>query len=461
MDTRSKQKKALDQVSTESSDEEQTEMLPQGNFEAAGGSAEGLPVQSFTPEGERAPSPVRGRRSMDSQVSQSGGVPPMDMWAEMHNFFSKQMALMTTLVQQQQAFAPPSQGLRSGRVCLGGADPADFPFYQAGEDISEFFLIFEQACVDQSLDKKYWMKILRTQGKGELRSLMCKLPRELADDYENFVKLATAQFALSTRACYQKFETLTKKSKETFSALSARTAQAMDLWIAAAKANTFEQLRTVYTLEKFYKMLPRELAAAVRGKKPKSLQEAGHYADELDSFQDKEELPKAYVKKLGNYKGNQPAGGGSEWKKKTWPSVVKSEDKGESSVPAAVPVRPSVYQPSKAVLENLCFLCKQPGHRKDQCSQLIKKQNVRVSKGTKIAVVQRARDYEEPGGQSSPEISRWSSSDSNSDQDWEFSAPSTENSPITQRKGSKQTPAEIKFNHPSGSIPLTQDGPSD
>ncbi|XP_061473045.1 uncharacterized protein LOC133380227 [Rhineura floridana] len=296
---------------------------------------------------------------MESQASQSGGVPPMHMWAEMHNFFSKQMVLMATLVQQQQAYAPPSQELRSGRVCLGGADPADFPFYQAGEDISEFFLIFEQASLDQSLDKKYWMKILRTQGKGELRSLMCKLPRELADDYENFVKLATVQFALSTRACYQKFETFQKKPKETFSALSARTAQAMDLWIAAAKANTFEQLRTVYTLEKFYKMLLKELAAAVRGKKPKSIQEAGHHADELDSFQDKDEPPKAYVKKPGNVKGSQQAGGGNEWKKKPWPPVVKSEERGESSASAtavASTAHPTAYQPSKAVLENLFFM---------------------------------------------------------------------------------------------------------
>src|SRR5271156_2394080 len=108
----------------------------------------------------------------------------------------------------------------------------------------------------------------------------------MCQNYE-FVKQKLLEgFYLGPENYRKEFNRMERNYKENFKDYAVHLNDIFNKWLQGLKCESFEEIKQLLLLEKFYSSVPKELVAFLKDHKLKQLDEVSKLADQLDSYRD-------------------------------------------------------------------------------------------------------------------------------------------------------------------------------
>ena len=239
-----------------------------------------------------------------------------------------------------------------------------------GEDIDDYFRIFEMTAKAQSIPEEEWVGNLVPKLTEKAKSIYLEIPDPLAQNYENTKSIIIKGYQLTADHYRYRFRTSEKKPDEDFVQWGYRTRRYLNRWMAVAEATGDpEKILEQFMIERLLDAVSPELRAWLKEQKPQTTEELGNLAN-LHVQSRKGPLVEGryatYSKSKGLSHQNPPH-----------PKEESTNKEFESRLqPKPVPSTPTLSRRTGRTPVT-CFKCGKPGHMSFNC----RKSNSRPAQG--------------------------------------------------------------------------------
>ena len=149
-----------------------------------------------------------------------------------------------------------------------------------GEDIDDYFRIFEMTAKAQFLPKREWIGNLIPKLTEKAKTVYLEIPDHLCQDYEESKSVIIKAYQLTGDHYRYRFRTSTKLPQEDFVQWGNRTRRYLNRWMAVEGATgDAEKILEQVMIERLLDGVSPELRAWLKEKKPKSAEELGNLAN--------------------------------------------------------------------------------------------------------------------------------------------------------------------------------------
>ena len=149
-----------------------------------------------------------------------------------------------------------------------------------GEDIDDYFRIFEMTAKAQSLPEGEWVGNLVPKLTEKAKSIYLEIPDPACQDYNESKAIIIKAYQLTADHYRYRFRTSEKKPDEDFVQWGNRTRRYLNRWMAVAEATgDAEKIIAQIMIERLLDAVSPELRAWLKEQKPKSAEELGNLAN--------------------------------------------------------------------------------------------------------------------------------------------------------------------------------------
>ena len=149
-----------------------------------------------------------------------------------------------------------------------------------GEDIDDYFRIFEMTAKAQSLPEGEWVGNLVPKLTEKAKSIYLEIPDPACQDYNESKAIIIKAYQLTADHYRYRFRTSEKKPDEDFVQWGNRTRRYLNRWMAVAEATgDAEKIIEQIMIERLLDAVSPELRAWLKEQKPKSAEELGNLAN--------------------------------------------------------------------------------------------------------------------------------------------------------------------------------------
>ncbi|XP_068684916.1 uncharacterized protein [Montipora foliosa] len=226
-----------------------------------------------------------------------------------------------------------------------------------GEDIDDYFRIFEMTAKAQGLPEDEWVGNLVPKLTEKAKSIYLEIPDPAAQNYEESKSIIIKGYQLTADHYRYRFRTSEKKPDEDFVQWGYRTRRYLNRWMTVAEATgDVEKILEQFMIERLLDAVSRELRAWLKEQKPKTAEELGNLAN-LHVQSRKGPLVEGRYASFGKNKGvsiqKQP-----QIKREP---PIKEQASGEQTKPVITPSRRNIKLPVT------CYKCGKQGHMSFNC----------------------------------------------------------------------------------------------
>ena len=149
-----------------------------------------------------------------------------------------------------------------------------------GEDINNYFRIFEMTAKAQGLLEDEWVGNLVPKLTEKAKSIYLEIPDPAAQNYEENKSIIIKGYQLTADHYRYRFRTSEKKPDEDFVQCCYRTRRYLNRWMAVAEATgDVEKILEQFMIERLLDAVSPELRAWLKEQKPKTAEELGNLAN--------------------------------------------------------------------------------------------------------------------------------------------------------------------------------------
>lgn len=226
-----------------------------------------------------------------------------------------------------------------------------------GEDIDDYFRIFEMTAKAQGLPEDEWVGNLVPKLTEKAKSIYLEIPDPAAQNFEESKSIIIKGYQLTADHYRYRFRTSEKKPDEDFVQWGYRTRRYLNRWMTVAEATgDVEKILEQFMIERLLDAVSPELRAWLKEQKPKTAEELGNLAN-LHVQSRKGPLVEGRYASFGKNKGvsiqKQP-----QIKREP---PIKDQASGEQTKPVITPSRRNIKLPVT------CYKCGKQGHMSFNC----------------------------------------------------------------------------------------------
>lgn len=223
-----------------------------------------------------------------------------------------------------------------------------------GEDIDDYFRIFEMTAKAQGLPEDEWVGNLVPKLTEKAKSIYLEIPDPAAQNFEESKSIIIKGYQLTADHYRYRFRTSEKKPDEDFVQWGYRTRRYLNRWMTVAEATgDVEKILEQFMIERLLDAVSPELRAWLKEQKPKTAEELGNLAN-LHVQSRKGPLVEGRYASFGKNKGvsiqKQP-----QIKREP---PIKDQASGEQTKPV---IRRNIKLPVT------CYKCGKQGHMSFNC----------------------------------------------------------------------------------------------
>ena len=159
--------------------------------------------------------------------------------------------------------------------------------YEVDFNLDNYLIVFERLAVAQGWSRDKWVSRLTTQFNAKCQDIFSRIPVDSCQDFEIVKQKLLEGYNLGPETYRKSFKLLERIQNENFKDFALKLQEVFSKWIKGINCDSFEQLKQILLLEKFYSSIPKELVALLKDKKVTSLDEASKLADLFDSYREK------------------------------------------------------------------------------------------------------------------------------------------------------------------------------
>ena len=149
-----------------------------------------------------------------------------------------------------------------------------------GEDIDDYFRIFEMTAKAQGLPEDEWVGNLVPKLTEKAKSIYLEIPDPAAQNYEESKSIIIKGYQLTADHYRYRFRTSEKKPDEDFVQWGYRTRRYLNRWMTVAEATgDVEKILEQFMIERLLDAVSPELRAWLKEQKPKTAEELGNLAN--------------------------------------------------------------------------------------------------------------------------------------------------------------------------------------
>ena len=159
--------------------------------------------------------------------------------------------------------------------------------YEDNFNLDNYLVVFERLAVAQGWSRDKWVSRLTSQFNAKCQDIFSRIPVESCQEYDK-VKLKLLEgYNLGPESYRKTFKQMDRIPNDNFKDFAVKIEEVFSKWLKGVDCNSFDQLKQILLLEKFYSSIPKELVALLKDKNLTKLEEAGKLADQFDSYREK------------------------------------------------------------------------------------------------------------------------------------------------------------------------------
>ena len=262
---------------------------------------------------------------------------------------------LKTLRNEKEEFAIREAGRQQS--CIRKPKFIKIREMREGEDIDDYFRIFEMTAKAQGLPEDEWVGNLVPKLTEKAKSIYLEIPDPAAQNFEESKSIIIKGYQLTADHYRYRFRTSEKKPDEDFVQWGYRTRRYLNRWMTVAEATgDVEKILEQFMIERLLDAVSPELRAWLKEQKPKTAEELGNLAN-LHVQSRKGPLVEGRYASFGKNKGvsiqKQP-----QIKREP---PIKDQASGEQTKPVITPSRRNIKLPVT------CYKCGKQGHMSFNC----------------------------------------------------------------------------------------------